>query len=35
MLLHALMKLGAVVYPVNARLNEAERRAELSAPRRR
>jgi len=28
-LLHALMKLGAVVYPVNARLNEAERRAEL------
>ena len=28
-LLHALMKLGAVVYPVNARLNEDERRAEL------
>ena len=28
-LLHALMKLGAVAYPVNARLNEAERRAEL------
>ena len=28
-LLHALMKLGAVAYPVNARLSEAERRAEL------
>jgi O-succinylbenzoic acid--CoA ligase len=28
-LLHALMKLGAVAYPVNARLSEPERRAEL------
>src|SRR4051812_34839335 len=29
-LLHALMKLGAVVYPVNTRLGEAERKAELA-----
>ncbi len=29
-LLHALMKLGAVVYPVNTRLSEAEIRAELA-----
>ncbi|MGH2798365.1 MAG: o-succinylbenzoate--CoA ligase [Solirubrobacterales bacterium] len=28
-LLHALMKLGAVAYPINARLTEPERRAEL------
>jgi len=28
-LLHALMKLGAVAYPINARLTDAERRAEL------
>ena len=28
-LVHALMKLGAVLYPVNTRLAEAERRAEL------
>jgi o-succinylbenzoate---CoA ligase len=27
--LHALMKLGAVAYPVNTRLSEAERRADL------
>jgi o-succinylbenzoate---CoA ligase len=32
-LLHALMKLGAVAYPINARLTDAERRAELERAR--
>jgi O-succinylbenzoic acid--CoA ligase len=32
-LLHALMKLGAVAYPVNMRLSDAERRAELDRAR--
>jgi O-succinylbenzoic acid--CoA ligase len=32
-LLHALMKLGAVAYPISSRLTEAERRAELERAR--